>query len=452
MATPATVATAGREPAAPRPRTGRNTELFLLVGAVAIAVFGYVEVGVNIDGHAPADAATYGAALGGLALAAHVLVRWRARYADPLLLPTAVLLNGIGLVVIYRLDRATPRSHAAPTQLLWSTLGVALFALVVVLLRDHRRLRGYAYSGALVALVLLVAPIFFPAVYGSRIWITVGSFSIQPGEFAKILLVVFFAAYLAMHRDALALTGKQIWKLRFPPGRVLGPMLLVWAAFIGVLVLETDLGMSLLYFGIFVVLLYVATARIGWIAIGLVLAAVGVAVVARFSPHVHARVEQWLHPLASIEAGQGANQIAQSLFAFAWGGLLGEGLGKGHSILIGFAAKSDFVLATVGEELGLVGLLGMLLLYTVLVARGYRTGIALTDPFGRLLAIGLATIIGLQVFVVAGGVLALIPLTGATLPFVAQGGSSVVTNWIIVALLVRLSDTARRAAPTDLEG
>ncbi|WP_407916218.1 FtsW/RodA/SpoVE family cell cycle protein [Kitasatospora sp. NE20-6] len=419
----------------------------MVAGAVLIAVLGYIEVGANLDGRPPSDAAEYGAALGVLALAAHVAVRWRAPYADPLLLPIAVLLNGLGLVVIYRLDRATPGSEAAPAQLLWSALGVALFLLVVVLLRDHRVLRRYAYSCALVALVLLVLPIFFPPVYGSRIWITLGPFSIQPGEFAKILLAVFFAAYLAVHRDALALTGRRIWRFQLPRGRVLGPVLLIWAAFVGVLVLETDLGTSLLFFGLFVIMLYVATARSGWIAIGLFLAAVGAVGVGWLSPHVHGRVTDWLDPLGSIAAGQGANQIAQSLFAFAWGGMLGAGLGLGHSILIGFAAKSDFILATVGEELGLVGLTAVLLLYALLISRGFAAGIALRDPFGRLLAIGLAAIVGLQVFVVAGGVLALIPLTGMTLPFIAQGGSSVVTNWIIVALLVRLSDTARRPGP-----
>jgi cell division protein FtsW (lipid II flippase) len=206
------------------------------------------------------------------------------------------------------------------------------------------------------------------------------------------------------------------------------------------------LGTSLLFFGLFVILLYVATARIGWIAIGLLLSAAAALAVGALEPHVHGRVEDWLHPMASIEAGQGAGQLAQSLFAFAAGGLLGAGLGQGHSILIGFAAKSDFILATVGEELGLVGLAALLLLYAVLVGRGFRTGIALTDPFGRLLAIGLAGIIALQVFVVAGGVLDLIPLTGMTMPFLAQGGSSVVTNWVMVALLVRMSDGARRAA------
>ncbi|MFD7982401.1 FtsW/RodA/SpoVE family cell cycle protein [Kitasatospora indigofera] len=450
MATPSAVARS-----TPRPwpvRTRRNTELALVLAAVLIAVLGYIEVGVNIDGSVPSGAAGYGAALGVLALLAHGVIRRRAPYADPLLLPIAILLNGVGLVVIYRLDRATPRSEAAPTQLLWSTLGVALFIAVVLLLRDHKRLQRYAYSGALVALVLLVLPVLFPPVYGSRIWITVGPLSFQPGEFAKILLAVFFAAYLAVHRDALALTGRRIWGVQLPVGRVLGPVLLIWAAFVGVLVLETDLGTSLLFFGLFVVMLYVATARSGWIAIGLLLAAAGAAGVGWLSPHVHSRVTDWLDPLGSIEAGRGANQIAQSLFAFAWGGLLGTGLGNGHSILIGFAAKSDFILATIGEELGLTGLIALFLLYALLVSRGFRTGIALTDPFGRLLAIGLAAIVGIQVFVVAGGVLDLIPLTGMTLPFIAQGGSSVVTNWIIVALLVRMSDVARRPAPRPEEG
>ncbi|MFF3113896.1 FtsW/RodA/SpoVE family cell cycle protein [Kitasatospora sp. NPDC057904] len=446
MATPSAVTTTAARPARPVP-TRRTTELVLVLAAVLIAVFGYVEVGVDLDGTVPADTAGYGAALGVLALLAHAVVRWRARYADPLLLPIAVLLNGIGLVVIYRLDRATSGPGAASTQLLWSALGVALFGAVVLLVPDHRRLRRYAHVGALAALVLLVLPIFFPPVYGSRIWIVVGPLSFQPGEFAKVLLAVFFAAYLAVHRDALALTGRRVWRWQLPRGRVLGPVLLIWAAFVGVLVLETDLGTSLLYFGLFVVMLYVATARTGWIAIGLGLAAAGAVTVGFLEAHVRSRVADWLDPLGSIAAGKGANQIAQSLFAFAWGGELGTGLGNGHSVLIGFAAKSDFILATIGEELGLTGLVAVFLLYALLVSRGFRTGIALRDPFGRLLAIGLAAIVGLQVFVVAGGVLALIPLTGMTLPFVAQGGSSVVTNWIIVALLVRMSDIARRPAP-----
>ncbi len=379
-----------------------------------------------------------------LALVAHIAVRLRAPYADPLLLPIGVLLNGLGLVLIYRLDLETPGDRAAPTQLVWSTLGVTLFIVVVLALRDHRVLQRYAYVCVAAALALLTLPVFFPAVNGARIWIRIAGFSIQPGEFAKVLLAVFFAAYLAANRNALAYAGRRVWRLQLPTGRVLGPIVAIWLLSVGVLVLERDLGTSLLFFGLFVTLLYVATGRTGWIAVGLLLAALGAVAVGRFEPHVHSRVQDWLHPFASIDAGHGPNQLAQSLFAFAAGGMLGTGLGLGHSILIGFAAKSDFILATAGEELGLAGLSAIFILYGLLVERGYRAGLALRDPFGRLLAVGLASIVALQVFVIAGGVTGLIPLTGMAMPFLAQGGSSVVTNWAIVALLIRLSDSSRR--------
>jgi cell division protein FtsW (lipid II flippase) len=228
---------------------------------------------------------------------------------------------------------------------------------------------------------------------------------------------------------------------------VLGPVLAIWLISVGVLVLERDLGTSLLFFGLFVVMLYVATGRTGWIAVGLLLASAGAVAAGTLEPHVHGRVQDWLHPFATIDAGLGPNQLAQSLFAFADGGVLGTGLGQGHSYLIGFAAKSDFILATAGEELGLAGLSALFLLYALLVARGFRAGLALRDSFGRLLAVGLSSIVALQVFVIAGGVMDLIPLTGMAMPFLAQGGSSVVTNWIIVALLIRVSDSARRPVP-----
>ncbi|MFJ4769039.1 FtsW/RodA/SpoVE family cell cycle protein [Streptomyces uncialis] len=432
-----------------RPPLGRGTELVLLVPAVLLAVCGYCAAGLGRTGAVPPGVAAYGAGLGALALLAHIAVRLRAPYADPLLLPIAVLLNGIGLVLIYRLDLETPGDRAAPAQLVWSALGVALFTVVVLALRDHRVLQRYAYLCMAAALVLMIVPIFFPAVNGARIWIRFGGFSIQPGEFAKILLALFFASYLAANRHALAYTGRRMWRLQLPTGRVLGPIVTVWLLSVIVLVLERDLGTSLLFFGLFVVLLYVATGRTGWIAVGLALAAAGATAVGRLEPHVHTRVQDWLHPFASIDAGQGPNQLAQSLFAFAAGGLLGTGLGLGDSILIGFAAKSDFILATAGEELGLAGLSALFLLYALLVERGFRTGLALRDPFGQLLAVGLASIVALQSFVIAGGVTGLIPLTGMAMPFLAQGGSSVVTNWIIVALLIRLSDSARRHPPED---
>ncbi|MEV5660769.1 FtsW/RodA/SpoVE family cell cycle protein [Streptomyces flaveolus] len=429
-------------PAARLPRR-RGIELALIVMAVLLSVFGYCNVGLAQQGTLPPGAAGYGAGLGVLAVFAHLAVRLRAPCADPLLLPIGVLLNGLGLVLIYRLDLETPDDRAAPAQLVWSTLGVALFIVVVLLLRDHRALQRYAYVCVAAALVLLTVPILFPAVNGARIWIRIEGFSIQPGEFAKVLLAVFFAAYLAANRSALAYAGRRVWRLQLPTGRVLGPIVAVWLVSVGVLVLERDLGTSLLFFGLFVVLLYVATGRTGWIAVGLLLASLGAVAVGWLEPHVHGRVEDWLHPFASIEAGVGANQLAQSLFAFAAGGVTGTGLGLGHSVLIGFAVKSDFILATAGEELGFLGLTAIFLLYALLVERGFRAGLAARDPFGRLLAVGLSSIVALQVFVIAGGVTGLIPLTGMAMPFLAQGGSSVVTNWAIVALLIRVSHAAR---------
>ncbi|MBV7670960.1 FtsW/RodA/SpoVE family cell cycle protein [Streptomyces halstedii] len=446
-----TATTADARPPELRLPKRRGVELSLLIGAVLISVYGYAAVGLARNNAVPPDVAGYGAGLGLLALLAHLAVRLRAPYADPLLLPIAVLLNGLGLVLIYRLDLETPRDQAAATQLVWSTLGVAFFIAVVVLLRDHRLLQRYAYLSVATALVLMIVPIFFPAVNGAKIWIRVGGFSFQPGEFAKILLAVFFAAYLAANRNALAYAGRTVWRLQLPTGRVLGPIVAIWLLSVGVLVLERDLGTSLLFFGLFVIMLYVATGRTGWIAVGLLLAAAGAFVVGSLEPHVHSRVQDWLDPYASISAGQGPSQLAQSLFAFAAGGMLGTGLGLGHSILIGFAAKSDFILATAGEELGLAGLTAIFLLYALLVARGYRAGLALRDPFGRLLSIGLASILALQVFVIAGGVMGLIPLTGMAMPFLAQGGSSVVTNWIIVALLIRVSAEARAPHPGQVE-
>jgi cell division protein FtsW (lipid II flippase) len=439
------------------PPTRRGAELCLIVAAVVISMYGYAEVGLARHGAVPPGTAGYGLGLAGLALVAHVAVRACAPYADPLLLPIAVLLNGIGLVLIYRLDlEPSLGPQAAPAQLVWSATGVALFALAVLALRDHRVLARYTYVSVTLALGLLVTPIFFPEVNGARIWVRMAGFSIQPGEFAKVLLAVFFAGYLSANRAALAYTGRRVpwlrWlprlpRLQLPTGRVIGPVLAIWVVSVGVLVVERDLGTSLLFFCLFVVMLYVATGRTGWIAVGLLLASVGAGAAGALEPHVHSRVEDWLDPFATIRAGLGPSQLAQSLFSFAAGGVFGAGLGEGHSSTIGFAAKSDFVLATAGEELGLAGLCGLFLLYALLIARGFLAGLALRDPFGRLLVVGLASILALQVFVIAGGVMDLIPLTGMAMPFLAQGGSSVVTNWLVVAVLIRASDRARRPEP-----
>jgi cell division protein FtsW (lipid II flippase) len=427
----------------------RNTELAMLVFAVAIPVFAFADTGLAKHGSVPAGLAEYGLGLGLLAGIAHLCVRKFAPYSDPLMLPIATLLNGLGLVLIWRLDQEPTLGKAmAPNQLLWSMLGVALFLGVLIFLKDHRILQRYTYISMVVALALLIAPIFFPAVYGARIWITLpGIGSLQPGEFAKIIIAIFFAGYLMVKRDALALASRRFMGLYLPRGRDLGPILVIWGLSLLILVFETDLGTSLLFFGLFVIMLYVATERTSWIVFGLALSAAGAAVVGSTEPHVKVRVQEWLHPLA-LQNG-GVTETAQSRYAFGSGGLFGSGLGEGYSRLIGgIAPKSDYILATVGEELGLAGLMAVLLLYALLIERGIRTALAARDPFGKLLAIGLSGGFALQVFVVAGGVTGLIPLTGMTMPFLAQGGSSVIANWALVAILLRISDTARRPAPS----
>ncbi|MCA6093582.1 FtsW/RodA/SpoVE family cell cycle protein [Streptomyces sp. SCA3-4] len=441
-----TISTAG-------PPSRRNTELALLAFAVLIPCFAYANVGLAMDGEMPSGLLGYGVGLGLMAGVGHLVVRKFAKYADPLLLPLATLLNGIGLVIIWRLDQS-PRLQArkfftasATNQLMFSALGIALFVAVLIVLKDHRILQRYTYISMVAALILLVAPMFFPAKFGARIWITIpGLGSIQPGEFAKIVLSIFFAGYLMVKRDALALASRRFMGLYLPRGRDLGPILAVWAFSILILVFETDLGTSLLFFGMFVVMLYVATERTSWIVFGLLMSAVGAVAVSTFEHHVQQRVDAWLHPFDAFKDGS-SDQIAQALMAFGSGGVFGTGWGQGHSDLIGFAANSDFILATVGEELGLAGVMAILLVYGLIVERGVRTALAARDPFGKLLATGLSGAFAIQVFVVAGGVMGLIPLTGMTMPFMAQGGSSVIANWALIAVLIKISDTARRPAP-----
>nr|WP_190129877.1 FtsW/RodA/SpoVE family cell cycle protein [Streptomyces mashuensis] len=447
-----TISTAG-------PPSRRNTELALLAFAVLIPCFAYMNVGLAMDGEMPSGMLGYGIGLGLLAGVGHLVVRKFAKYADPILLPMATLLNGIGLVLIWRLDQS-PRlqaskvyAPAATNQLLFSAMGIALFIAVLIVIKDHRVLQRYTYISMVVALGLLIAPMFFPAKFGARIWITIpGIGGIQPGEFAKIVLAVFFAGYLMVKRDALALASRRFMGLYLPRGRDLGPILTVWGFSILVLVFETDLGTSLLFFGMFVVMLYVATERTSWIVFGLLMSAAGAVGVASFETHVQQRVQAWLDPMGEfLKSKQGlaghSEQSMQALWAFGSGGVFGTGWGQGHSDLIGFAANSDFILATVGEELGLAGIMAILLVYGLIVERGVRTALAARDPFGKLLATGLAGAFAIQVFVVAGGVMGLIPLTGMTMPFMAQGGSSVIANWALVAVLIKISDTARRPAP-----
>jgi cell division protein FtsW (lipid II flippase) len=431
----------------------RGTELALLGFAVVITVVAQLIVDLTITGAPRPELAAFGLWFAGLWAAAHLVVRRFAPYADPLLLPAVALLSGLGLAVIHRLDLAAEQIEStvtredAPVQLLWATVGIALFVAVLVVVRDHRVLARYAYTLALVGLVLLALPAALPSslseVNGAKIWIRLAGFSIQPGEFAKIGLIIFFAAYLVNKRDVLALASRRVMGLELPRGRDLGPVLVAWILSILVLVFERDLGSSLLLFGIFVVMLYVATERASWLLIGLGLFAAGAFVAYQIFGHVQTRVDVWLDPFAYRDSG--GYQMVQSLFGLGTGGLFGAGLGGGRPDQVP-VAKSDFIAAAVGEELGLFGLVAVIVLYLILVERGLRTSLIVRDAFGKLLAAGLAFAVAWQVFVVLGGVTGLLPLTGLTTPFLAYGGSSLVANFGLVALLVRISDAARRPA------
>ncbi|MDJ0383424.1 FtsW/RodA/SpoVE family cell cycle protein [Streptomyces sp. G-G2] len=444
----------------PRTTSGarRRTEALLLALVVAITVFGHVSASLAMNGQLPANLTGFVVSMALLSLVGHLGVRRFAAYADPLILPLAMLLTGLGLVLLHRLDQAYIERYNSPTfapgQLMWSVVGVAACLGVVALLRDHRLLQRFIYITMAVSLVLLIAPAFFGAdKYGAKRWIVLFGLSLQPGEFVKIMISIFFAGYLVIHRDTLALAGRKFLGVRLPPMRQLGPIITVWIVSLLVLVFERDLGTSLIFFGVFVVMLYVATERTSWIVCGGLMAAVGAFVVGATEPHVKGRVAAWLDPLSYYAnprpPGITSDQSAQALFSFGTGGVSGTGLGMGHPELMGFAGRSDFILTTVGEELGLAGVMAVLLLYALLVQRGLRMALGARDPFGKLLAVGLASALALQVFVVAGGVTGLIPLTGKALPFLASGGSSLLANWIMIGLLIRISDSAERQREAD---
>jgi len=442
--------------AAPRYRqpSRRSTEAGLLAFAFVVGSAAYIQVDLAVLGHLAPDTVPVLIAIAALLLVAHVAVRILAAFADAILVPVVVTLNVLGLAMIHRLDlaelqRAERNSGIAPppdvySQLTWTALGLVLFVAVLILLRDHRILQRYTYTALLAGLVLLLLPLapgIGATINGATLWVRLGTLSFQPGELAKILLTIFFAGYLTVTRNSLALVRTKILGIELPRGRDLGPLFVAWFVSLAVLVFERDLGTSLLFFGLFVSLLYVATQRRSWLVLGAVLFTIGAVLAFLAFGHVRLRVDVWLHPFAD-EAGTGY-QIAQSLYGFASGGMFGSGLGQGYPQLVPYA-KSDFIIAAFGEELGLIGLFAMLTLYMVLIQRGLRTALACRDVFGSLLAAGLSVVLALQVFVVVGGVTRLIPLTGLTTPFLAQGGSSLVANWIAVGLLIRISDTARR--------
>jgi cell division protein FtsW (lipid II flippase) len=432
------------------PQTQRNREFGLLLFAVLIsgAALTLVQLGAlhTID----PMILIIGGGLAVLVFALHIVLRFVASDADPFVLPIATLLTGVGIAEIYRLDIAGHRigwDAYSTKQLMWTAISVIGAIALVVFLRNYRVLYRYTYLSGLVGIVLLILP-FVPglkAEANADVWINIGGLGFQPGELAKIFLAIFFAGYLVRTRESLASVGKRFLGITWPRMRELGPVIVVWLISLAIIVAQHDLGTGVLIFGMFIVMLYVATGKTSWVLIGLVGVAAGIAVAAQFLAYVQGRFDSWLNAFDPdlIAAKGGSYQLVQGIFGLAHGGLIGTGLGQGRPQVTP-VAESDFIISSLGEEIGLIGLFAILCLYMVFVSRGLRIGVAGQDDFGKLLAVGVSFTVGLQVFIMVGGVTRVIPLTGLTTPFLAAGGSSLVANWLIVGLLLRISDGVRR--------
>jgi len=430
----------------------RNRELLTLVVVGALTAIGFASVYISLEAQISSGSLTYAVFFFGLYLAAHVVARATVPYADPYLLPIAGLLTAIGLTEIYRLG-----TRDAFRQGLWIVIGVAVFAAALVWLRrDYRVIARYKYLfgvGAIVLLFLPLAPGIGETINGARLWVSLGPFQLQPGELGKIALIVFLAAYLQQRREVLAQGRLKDW----------GPLLLIWGGAMLVLFATDDLGSALLYYGIFLGLLYVATARLAFVAGGLGLFLVGAAAVYEGTPHVRDRVLNWIHPWTTTKiycpvSGRLAYrqdcqsyQEVQSLYSIAHGGFGGTGFGNGtfqttsgHQVIPDL--KTDFIYSALAQELGLIGVSALLMVYMLFVLRGFRVALAASDGFSKLLAAGLSFGFALQTFVIVGGILRVIPLTGITLPFVSYGGSSIVSNFLLVAGLMLVSHRANREA------
>jgi cell division protein FtsW (lipid II flippase) len=428
----------------------RNLEALLLFFAAGLNAFEIAQIQLSILEKMTADLFTYWLPPVVFAFVLHMILRRRASEADPLILPIAVVLNGLGIAMIYRLDLATIASGGAELfafrQVMWTALAMAIAAMVILFIPSQLFLRRYVYVSMAVGIALLLLPLvpyIGTTINGATLWISVFGITFQPGEIAKIALIIFFAGYLVNRKDSLAVVGRKILGVRIPRGRELGPILVIWLASIGVLVLQRDLGTSILYFGLFLVMIYVATGRAFYAGIGVAMLVTGGLVASRVLDYVSRRFDAWLNPLeqANYDAVGGSYQIVQGIFGMANGGLFGTGLGGGVPQLVPLA-ESDFIVASLAEELGLIGFFAILALYFLLVARGLKVGFRHTDEFAKLMAVGFAFVIALQVFVVIGGVTRILPLTGLTTPLLAAGGSSLLANWIIIAMLLRLSDSA----------
>ena len=424
--------------ALPRTSSARlASAIAFTVLALVLSVGAYVIAGFGKRGQLPATFGLYATIFAAGYVGGLLVIRRFAPSADPALFPTAGVLVGLGFAMIFRLS-----GGLAAEQATWIAVGLVAFAATLMIVRDHRMLDAYTYTIGLLGLILLMLPMvpgIGRTINGARLWVQIGPLGFQPAELGKVLVVIFLASYLNQKRELLQVATTRIGPFRLPPAKHLAPVLLAWAGSLAILFVQKDLGASLLYFGIFVVLLWVATGRAAYLVFGFVLFAIGAWLGWVLFDHVQLRVDVWLNALDPAKVfEQGYGQLAQSQFAMATGGLVGSGLGQGSPGLIPFAA-TDFIFAAIGEELGLLGSTAVLLLYVVLVGKGLRIALEVRDGFGQLLAVGLAAMIAIQTFVIIGGVIRVIPLTGVTLPLMSYGGSSLVSNFILLALLVRVS-------------
>jgi len=420
----------------------RTTELGLLVLAVLIILGAYALASLGRNASLPADIWPFLAVLLALLVGAHLANRRLARAADSLLLPLAALLNGIGYVFIARLDQ-----DLAALQASWTAVGIVAYVVTLLAVRDVRLLQRYRYTAGLIGVLLLILPLLpgiGRSINGARIWVSVGPVSFQPGEFAKIAFAVFFAGYLVERRELLSVATFRVGPFNTPDPKHFAPILLAWGASLVVLIFQRDLGSALLFFLLFVVMLWVATGRVSYLLVGMGLFLVGAFVSWLSFEHVQKRVSVWIDPWADPQ-GSGY-QIIQAAYALAWGGTSGVGPGLGIAGRIPYD-ETDFIFAIIGEELGLLGTTAILCAFLLLAGTGLRVARESRDPFPSLLAVGLTVLIAFQAFIIMGGVTRLLPLTGVTLPFVSYGGSSLVANYVLLALLVRISDQTARRAP-----
>lgn len=432
--------------------TRRNTELGLMVMVVLIIAAAYVLASLGSQSQIPANIIPFLVFVLGLLMVAHVAVRRLAPDADPVLLPTVALLNGLGYVVIAGLDR-----DLASAQATWTAIGIIGFVGTLWLVKRPRDLERYRYTFAAVGLGLLLLPLVpgigYDAGSGSRIWVQFGPMNFQPGEVAKVALAIFFAAYLADQRELIATSQWRLGPLRLPHPKYLGPVLVAWAVTLVVMFYQKDLGSSLLFFALFVVMLWVATQRASFLVIGGSLFAVGALFAWRTFGHVRTRVDIWLDPWQ--DPGGTGYQIIQGLFAMASGGVTGTGLGLGGETRIP-AAENDFIFAVMAQQLGLAGGAIVIIAYLLVVGSGLRIAQRSEMAFDKLLATGLTLLVGLQAFIIVAGVVRLLPLTGVALPFISYGGSSLVMNYVLLAILLRISDQTvqrerNRARATGVE-